>query len=416
MDRVINFFKKNKTVNIFNPYFLFSVIFLAVLLVYQLNWSQLNIPLSLGLFLFLLLNIVLFFFFGYLFDKRIQERPKKSYGYKKSYPFISVFILLGTLIEGIVLKGYPLFNSLGWGTIQYIEYGIPMFHVVLLTVSYFFSMVVFETIIHGFKNKKMYLLLFITLVPFILTINRGMLVMLVISYICLYTQEHKIIIKKKIVGILLISAVIFFYLFGLFGNYRINADYKQDRSITDSSIIMDVGEATNSFRESYIPKEFFWLYTYVTTPLANLQHNMEEHINAGNKDKDGFFDFIKITFLPETLSKRMNPTKINNYRVREELTVGTAYYEIYPRYGWTGMWIYLLVISVFPFLYLELLKKFAGQYINIGMALVCTMYTLLFFTNFLSYTGLAIQLFFPFILSVERKNNIGSRFLKLVRK
>ena len=416
MNQVINFFKKNKAVTLFNPYFLFSIIFSAVLVVYQLNWSYLNIPISAELLFFLLFNIILFLVLGYFFDKRIKNKIEKDYRYRKSYPFIASFILLGTLLEGIVLKGFPLFNSLGWGSVQYINYGIPLFHVALLTISYFFSLVVFEVIIHDLKNRKMYLLFAITLVPFILTINRGMLVMLVISYVCLYAQEYKININKKIIGILVISAIMCFYVFGLFGNYRINSDYKQDRSISDSTIIMDVGEANKHFRDSFIPKEFFWVYTYVTTPLANLQHNMNEHLESGNKEKDKFFDFFKITFLPETFSKRMNPTPINNYQVRQELTVGTAYYEMYPRYGWIGMWIYLVVISLIPFIYLKLLKMFAEEYINIGIALLSTMYALFFFTNFLSYTGLVFQLLFPFILSFEKKYDIGSRFLKLIRK
>lgn len=416
MEKIISFFKKNKEINLFNPYFLFSFIFLVVLLLYQLNWSQLTRSISWQLLFFLTLNILLFLFLGYQFDKQKIENPDKIYKYKKSYIYLSVFIIIGILIEGIFLKGYPLFNSIGWGNIQYIEYGIPVFHVLLLTVSYFFSLVLFECLIHIPKEKKLYLSLGISLIPFILTINRGMLVMIVISCICLYAQYNRIVVRKKLILIVTIGALAFFYLFGLFGNYRINSDYQQKRNIIDSTIIMDVGEASSSFRESYIPKPFFWTYTYVTSPLSNLQHNMNEHKKNGNQEKDNLFDFIKIMFLPDTLSKRMNPTVIHNYQVRTELTVGTSYYEVYPRYGWMGMYIYLFVVSIFPFIYLGLIKKFATEYINIGIALLCTIYSLFFFTNFLSYTGLMFQLIFPFVLIFEKKYNIGSRFLKLVRK
>lgn len=123
---------------------------------------------------------------------------------------------------------------------------------------------------------------------------------------------------------------------------------------------------------------------------------------TGIKKKDNLFDFMKIMFLPDTLSKRMNPTVIHNYQVRTELTVGTSYYEVYPRYGWMGMYIYLFVVSIFSFIYLGLIKKFATEYINIGIALLCTIYSLFFFTNFLSYTGLMFQLIFPFVLIFEK--------------
>lgn len=420
MIEVIYFIKKNKKINkkinIFNPYFIFSFIYLGVLFIYQLNWSQLTIPITSQLLLFLIVNIILFGFLGYIFDKNKIMNPLKNYQYKMVYTYISVFIVLGTLLEGIVLKGYPLFNPLGWGNIKYIDYGISIFHVLLLTVSYFFFIVLFECVIHNFKEKKLYFSMFIALFPFFLTINRGMLVMIVISCICLYAQYNKIPFIRKTVILSVFSLLIFFYLFGLFGNYRINSDYKQKRDITDATIIMNVGEATEKFRGNFVPKSFFWTYTYITSPLSNLQYNINEHQKKGNLENDNFFDFMKITFLPETISRRMHPTEINNYRIREELNVGTAFYEVYPRFGWTGMYIYLIVISIFPFIYLSLLNKFASEYINIGISLVCTIYSLLFFTNFLSYTGLMFQLVFPFILNFQKKYNIGSRFLKLVRK
>ncbi|MHC5268654.1 O-antigen polymerase [Enterococcus sp. LJL98] len=418
MGKVIDLIKNKRNINFFNPYFLFSFIFLTIFIIYQFDWSRLTNSLDWELRIFLLFNILLFLFLGYFFENNVIENSKRIrfYEYKKSYIFLSIFILFGTLLEGVVLKGYPLFNSLGWGSIQYIEYGIPLFHVLLLTVSYFFILILFEQSIYNRKEKKIYVSMTIAIAPFVLTINRGMIVMIIISCVCLYARYNKINLNKKVVSILIVGMVFCLYVFGLFGNYRINSDYKQQRSITDSAIIMDVGEATNSFRQSFIPKEFFWFYTYVTTPLSNLQHNMDEHRKIGGKERDNFFDFIKITFLPETLSKRMNPTVISNYQVKTELTVGTSYYEIYPRYGWTGMFLYLFVISIFPFLYVSLLKKNAAEYVNIGVSLVCTMYALLFFTNFLSYTGLVFQLTFPFVLSFEKKYSIGSRFLKFIRK
>lgn len=386
------------------------------LLTYQLNWSELSMPISNKLLFFLILNLLLFLVLGRLFNSRKKKAIKKEYGYKKSYFFMSLFIIMGILLEGIVLKGYPLLNSFGLGTIQYIDYGIPLFHVLLMTVSYFFSVVLFENIIHELNKKQLYISLVVSWIPFILTINRGMLVMMIISYISLYFQYKNFSLNRKTITIAISGFFLFLYLFGLFGNYRINSDYKQQRSITDSAIIMDVGGATESFKKSFIPKEFFWSYTYITSPLSNLQHNISEHANKGISEKDNFIDFVKVIFLPETLSKRMKTTEVTSYQVRSELTVGTAYYEVFPRYGWLGMYIYLAVISVFPFLYLTLLNRFAKEYTKIGVSLLCTIYSLLFFTNFLSYTGLMFQLTFPFVLSFEKKYNIGSRFLKLVRK
>ena len=81
MKEVIYFIKKNKKINIFNPYFIFSFIFLGVLFIYQLNWSQLTIPITSQLLLFLIvaLRCTLPKYEGesFLFFKHLANRRKR---------------------------------------------------------------------------------------------------------------------------------------------------------------------------------------------------------------------------------------------------------------------------------------------------------------------------------------------------
>ncbi len=64
--------------------------------------------------------------------------------------------------------------------------------------------------------------------------------------------------------------VVLLYFFGVLGNYRMVKS-------SSNEYFMEVAEATDSFRNSRIPKEYFWSYIYISSPLANLQNNINEN-------------------------------------------------------------------------------------------------------------------------------------------
>jgi hypothetical protein len=149
-----------------------------------------------------------------------------------------------------------------------------------------------------------------------------------------------------------------------------------------------------------IPDEFFWSYLYATSPLANLRLAQERAVPPQTVDLDTVSRYVARVFLPDTFAKRIAPGPTPQYRVTEELTVGTCYYETYPLLGWPGMYTYLVIMAILPFVYTRALRFLAPRYADVGEAVLCTVYTLSMFTNFLNFTPLLLPLAYPFLLSI----------------
>lgn len=387
---------------IFNPYFLYCISFTVILAVYLLEWSDLNPALSTGTLVFLLTSIVVLLFAGYVFMKHRVNLEVPGKPYTGTGRYINSFIIVGIIVEAIYSGGLPIF---GTGRFSYSDFGVPTFHVLLLTISYYVALVNWELILTDRLSKKNAGSFLVALLPFVVSINRGMLVMLFLSCFFLYVHYKGVYLSLKTVIALAVAALFFLYAFGLFGNYRLHKDYHWEEPMTNSDLIMCIGGATEEFEDSVIPNEFFWTFTYVSSPMANLQTAVDHRPadqKVGIKD---VLDYTLDLFMPDFISKRLNVTEVKQYQITDELTVGTAYYTAFLRLGWAGMIIYLVVLLIYPIIWLYLTEKFAPQYVNISTAILCTIFVLSFFTNFLSYTGLVVLLVFPFILEMISKAN-----------
>src|SRR5690606_34493496 len=131
---------------------------------------------------------------------------------------------------------------------------------------------------------------------------------------------------------LIILALICLFLFGVIGNLRSGGDYIYDQS-----------KATKKFLTSSIPKEYYWAYLYVASPLANFQ-------NTVNKKKVEEYDFKGFVFyenLPRIISKSLGETldikRRDLIRIVPWLTVGTTYGRSFSYLGWLGP--YFLFLS-----------------------------------------------------------------------
>lgn len=393
---------KKKSVLV-NPFFLYSLFFLIMFFAYRLNWSFLNPILSNKLSIFVIFSSIISLVFAYFFHLLPKDQKIKNYEYRNLYSFISIGIFLGTILEGIYNKGFPILSVVGINNVSYMDFGIPTFHVFLLTISFFYVLILFEIMINKGPRKIIILNTLVGILPFIISINRGMIVMLLLCFLFLYLQYKPLKFSLKKIFTITIISIFFLYLFGIFGNYRMNSDYKQNLRSSDSTLIMTIGEATPQFRESKIPKTFFWTYSYLTSPLANLQFNINNNVSSVPIDMRKIYEYFVSVLLPDFISNRISISPVASYRIRVEMTVGTGYYQTFSRLGWAGMYIYQIVLLFLPIIYLTLLNQFARKYVFIGLALLCTVYTLTFFTNFLNYSGLMIQLAFPFFLELTNK-------------
>ncbi len=382
-----------------SPFLLVALSYLIALLLYSLGFSNLFPSLTIKLLVFLLLFCVFSFIAHWLFRRSFEkDRPVSANGgIRLSLSALQktvVALYLGLILEFVHARGIPLLG----GTGSYTTFGIPTFHVLLMTSASFVSLLIAAKLCFAKKHRIQLLFLYgATLLIFLLVVNRGLFALSVgsgVFYWLLYRYDQ---ISTKIKLGAVVLGILGLYMFGLFGNFRTQRDYHQISTITDTAIMMRVGGATDSFKESSIPKPFFWAYTYVASPLANLQKTMTDQDPKVSADSvKGFF---LQTFIWDFISKHFPTKNVPQVsQISPELNVSTAFSAPYLYLGFSGVILFAIFLLVFPFVYFLLLHTFANKYRYLGLATLCTIYAFMFFIDFLTYTGLSVQLIFPFIL------------------
>lgn len=386
-----------------NPYFIHGFSFIAVLVAYLLNWSNLYPDLGLTLLLFLMFSILIAILLGrYIMKNKIIEF--QSVPYKDSYAWITYGVLFGYLLEFIYHRNFPLLAILTNTSLSYHEFGIPTFHVFLVTFNSFFSIYLFQVILSRTENRGKTIILFIlNLIPSLLIMNRGMLVIILISCVFVYLIkfQHKITFKK-IAG-LSIFLVLCLYFFGVVGNMRVNSSYNTGKMF-DNSLFMQIGGATEEFKESPIPKEFFWPYIYISSPLANLQETIKNFEYEEDISLSDTFVFSATQVLPDFISKRivgLYEIEIpNSLQITPELNVSTAFAQSYVILGWVGVSILTLFMFIFALFYILLLKSLDSEYFIVGVAILNSIFVFNTFSNMFSFTGLSFQLIYPILFTL----------------
>ena len=309
-----------------------------------------------------------------------------------------VFWSLDFLYEG----GIPLVKILLNQPYNYRLFGFPSVHVFTVTFGSFFTVYLFALYVS--TRKRLYLVLyFINLCAALLIYSRAMLVFNIVSSVFVYFLSSPNI-SLKLTVLLIVGVACLGYIFGLLGSLRVSFEAKKTY---DSELFLNIGEATPAFRRSIIPKDFFWGYIYLASPVANLQHNintfsvppfsisrMMQHIN-----NEMLFDFI---------SKRINhlfgiERESENVLPKKPFNVSTVYSRSFSYQGMAGMIIMAVFVLIVPWLYVQFLPM--NRYSLTGIAILNTIYLFLFYDNTIRFTGLGLQLVYPFILPLAEKAN-----------
>ncbi|MGO2063940.1 MAG: O-antigen polymerase [Latilactobacillus curvatus] len=390
-----------------NPYIIFSSIFFLVYVLYQIPYSNLNMELDIKLKTFLLIAIFINFILGITFKSNFALVYYKNPEFDKSRIRVLTFLMiLAMVIEGVYSKGFPILKQ-----VNYKDYGVPVLHVILVTVDSFYILVLVKKLYDNrFKSNFIIFNILLATIPLLVSLSRGIIMILLLNILYLVILSTKRIFSlKKLLGILIIM-IGGLYVFGIAGNYRMNTDYKRVEDIRQSSLILSIGQASTKFNDSHIPAPYFWTYSYGTSPIANLNMNIQNvlvddsHIKVRNVT-----EFMVINFLPDFISKRIYPDetiRVKPNQIIAEFTAVTAFAQAYLMLGWGGLYVYLLYILIFPIVYIEIIKKVNPEFSNIALAMMATLYTLLPFSNFFAFTGLSLQLVFPIIMTLFK----GGRF------
>jgi len=364
---------------IVNPFYLYCIAFSLAIFVYLWGWSEIFPVLSASLIFFFAFSFLLFIFIGYILGKKqfILLNRHSSNPYLNDIIFWLI-IFLGFV--NVLFMGYlPILDR----SHDYREFGIPVIDPVFNTLSIFFSVIFFQSYLEN-KKKRFLIYVFIILIIQILLFRRSTIVWIITSLSFLF-----LFYKRKINLLILIAGIIciplFSYCFGLYGNARSN--------LTKSIVLNDLG-ASEAFKKSGISYNHYITYLYVSSPLANLQKNIDE--------SDGFFnngdikDFFFYCLLPESitirLEKPLNLTPPVCNLITPDLIAGSFFMVSFYTMGWPGMIAMLLFLFLFILLCLFLIKKW-DIYSVTTFSLLSTAVSLLIFSNFLNRFDVILMLF-----------------------
>jgi hypothetical protein len=380
-----------------DPFRAYALSFITALLFYSFGWSYLYPSLSISLILFLLGSVLAHLFVRTQWRKSVTVNGLKQVPTVRVLTIITVGIYLLWCADFLYEGGIPLVKILFKQEYNYLLFGVPSLHVFTVTFSSFYTVYLFHC--YMIENNRLILLLYlINLFAAILIYSRAMFFFNLTSSLFLYLfVRPRILIKEIVIAILLLPLL--FYFFGTLGTLRVS---RIAHDTYNNSHFLNTGGATSYFRESLIPDEFFWTYIYISSPVANLQKNIEGHSNKKVRSKD-FLRWFNDEVLPDFISKRINTfygvKPYDDQRIVGPFNVSTIYSKSYSYLGWVGLTLMMVITLVIPFLYLKAFPT-DSPFLLTGLAIMATVYFYMAYDNTIKFTGLSFQLVYPIVLAL----------------
>jgi oligosaccharide repeat unit polymerase len=382
----------------FNPFFVYVVAFLLPGLLYQLDWSYLYPDLSAGLLIFLLITSLISIGIGFYVHKRraiVYHKNIRILNFK----WILIFITIGNIMDFAYQREIPLLSIVGKITVDnYGSFGIPTFGVLMSTFGGFITVYLFNCFLVTRRKKYLFASIYLFIFP-LLIFSRGAILLTLSSMLFLYLfslKGNKIKVYFRMLLIILLALLGFGYL----GNIRTSNQLDKGGTITD--IILTLGQAKPSFENSAIPKEFFWSYIYISSPLANLQNDIDKA--NPRYDINSVVSYLNYELIFDAVSKRtgalLDVDQGQNKLIAPYLTVSTIYATSFTDLGWLGMCLTFIALMAVCLLYLFILRA-DSPFFATGVAILNTMVLFCLFDNMISFTGLSFQLVYPILLSIK---------------
>lgn len=378
-----------------NPFYIYIVSFAFVILIYQLGWSEMYPPLSAGLIIFFVITFLLALYLGALFDRYLPIRYLEIKEIDRPYRTTIILYFL-YMLEFIYNRGIPIILALKTSTYDYKEFGIPTLHPIIATFGSFYTVYIFHLFLSTRRKKYLLVLFFLLTIP-ILIFNRGMLLINLTSMLFVYLLSIKGIRIRMLLFIVTFSLIVL-YFFGVLGNYRITKS-------PSNRYFLEISAANEKFINSRIPKEYMWSYIYISSPLANLQNNINNNPAINFRVKD----FVIMELLPDFISKRIAPIVSAERSEPENISayfiVSTIFCYSFNFMGWPGIYLMFLIIISLIACYLLLLRKNNPYYVT-GISILMTFMVFNTFDNMIYFSGISFQLVYPLIWPIMQKLKI----------
>jgi hypothetical protein len=382
-----------------NPYTLYCIGFSIALVLYALGWSDVYPTLTVSLASFIGCTLIL-----HLALARYWSKTKQFKFYKTSPAInpilVTIFLYALWIADFIYEGGIPLIKILTNKPYDYRLFGVPSLHVFAVTFSSFYILYLFHAFLSE-RKKQVFFLFLINFASSILIYSRSMFFFNMAGCFFLYLFSLEKFPYRKLI-LLLPLGIVMFYLFGVVGNKRVSFELGKTY---DPNSFLEIGKASQSFRESSIPKEFFWSYIYISSPLANLQANiLHNHVPPVTFSR--VLVYINNEYLFESISKRVNSVagieREKEITIKNPFNVSTIYSRSYSYIGWAGMIAMALFVLVLPLVYYKVLPA-NNPYALTGFAILCTVYLFLVYDNTIRLMALGFQLVYPLVFPFADK-------------
>ncbi|MEH8230666.1 O-antigen polymerase [Aeromonas veronii] len=316
-----------------------------------------------------------------------------SFTYSANDKVLVIFLVVFFIFE-VIYSGYvPIFSG-DYASILEASFGIPVVHGLYLAFLSYISIVFFQKYlsckIFRINNKYIMYIIIINLL-FVFAGRRGTIVFNMLCYFMLYSIYYVSFgysIKKFVVYVTTFI-MLFFYGFNYIGNLRLG--------VSSNDYILGVGKATDTFKESIIPSEFFYGYLYVSTPVQIFDLNRTS-LNMP------LSDYLLSSIVPDFLSKRLGfVNKVEMINVGG-FNVGGPFLLPYAYFGMAGISMLLMYFFILNILVYLSIKR-GNKRSLISLSVLWSIALLLSFDNLLNSSGYILQLFygllFTSVLSVK---------------
>ncbi|WP_139685738.1 O-antigen polymerase [Vibrio tasmaniensis] len=396
---------------IFNPFFILGSVLLFSISTTYLGWSELFEVVSDETLYIYIYSSVAMIVLGVFFQSKISNTLKNnhrtfffSFLYSRNDKYLILAIYLFFFIE-VVFSGYVPILYYNYEDILELDFGVPLLHGLYVSFVSYISLVFYQKRLScklkGIDNSYFLYVIMLNLI-FVMMGRRGIIVFNVLAYLFMYLYYY-VSFRRNILPLfvkLLVFVSLFLYLFNLMGNVRLGKD--------SNEYILTVGKASQEFRDSYVPKEFFYGYLYISSPVSIFDVNR-------NISETSIYDFLLDNIVPDFIARRVNNFKGVEAVDVNGFTVGGLYLKPYNHLGVLGVYGILLF-----FFMLSLIVLYNVIHIR-KRALVSLMFflsvtVLLSFQNILNSGGFVMQIYYSIIFVSLSNVKFGGRTILPLKK
>ena len=374
-----------------NVFYYYSIIWGVVLVLYNLRLSNLNYNTAPALNLFFLITIVISLFLG------LQNRHVLKYTHIENTAHVPLaglyFVAIVGVLDIIYAGDIPLFAIIS-GRRSYGEFnGLPLLHSILVNASIFYSAYFFYIYLETKRRKRLYQS-FIPLIFLMLMFLKGATVMCLFNFLNLSlakaSENRRILDWKKMIAITMIGCIII-YINGGLTNLRSHYQWN------DSHLILSVGKI-NSNWPAWLPEQFAWVYSYITSPLANLNLNIMHHSPSSNSAA-----VFVVSLIPLIISKNLFPNfglAVEQRRLHTVvLNACTGFIDAVMAGGIFGIYLFAAILFLFFFIVIKYINKFSANrhrqgFCTVYYSLLCMLIVFMFFYNTFRDAATSLVVFF----------------------